>query len=65
MFCICVTDMLASLARAELYLTLATVFRRYEKMRLFETERKDVEVKHEMFLPQPDQSSRGVKVMFE
>ncbi|RDW58232.1 cytochrome P450-14 [Coleophoma cylindrospora] len=53
-----------NLARAELCLVLATVFRRYD-MELFDTVRnRDVDLAHEMFLPQPSQQSKGVRVMF-
>jgi len=52
-----------SLARAELYLTLATIFRRYEKQKLFETSRLDVDVGHDYLLPQPSEKSKGVKVI--
>jgi len=54
-----------NLARAELYLTLATVFRRYD-MELFETTReRDVDLKHDMFLPQPSYESQGMRVIFK
>jgi hypothetical protein len=50
------------LGKAEIYLTLATIFRRFD-LELFETTRKDVDVKHDLFLPQPDSTSKGVKVL--
>ena len=54
-----------SLAKAELYLTLATIFRRYE-MELFETVfERDVQLKHDFFLPQPSEESMGVRVVFK
>jgi hypothetical protein len=54
-----------SLARAELYLTLATVFRGYEDQELFESSRLDVDIAHDYLLPQPDARSKGVKVLFK
>lgn len=54
-----------SLARAELYLTLATVFRRYDNQELFESSRLDVDVAHDYLLPQPSEKSKGVKVVFK
>lgn len=54
-----------SLARAELCLTLATVFRRFEDQDLFESSRLDVDVKHDYLLPQQDARSKGVKVLFK
>lgn len=53
------------LAKAELYLTLANVFRRFENQELYETTRMDVDLKHDMFLPYPDLASKGVRVMFK
>jgi hypothetical protein len=54
-----------SLARAELYLTLATVLRRFEDQVLFESSRLDVDVKHDYLLPQQDAKSKGVRVLFK
>ena len=51
-----------SLAYAEMYTTLATLFRRYE-MVLFETGRVDVEVAHEYHIPQVRKGSKGVRVL--
>jgi hypothetical protein len=56
---------LISLAKADLYLTLATVFRRYEDQELFESSRLDVDAEHDYFLPQPSEESKGVKVLFK
>ncbi|TVY37544.1 Cyrochrome P450 monooxygenase [Lachnellula subtilissima] len=54
-----------SLAKAELYLTLATVFRRY-KVELFDTVReRDVDLKHDNFLPFPSYKSRGIRAIFK
>jgi hypothetical protein len=54
-----------SLARAELNLTLATVFRRFDNQQLFESSRLEVDVKHNFLLPQQDKKSKGVKVLFK
>ncbi|KAI9875070.1 MAG: hypothetical protein M1830_008971 [Pleopsidium flavum] len=51
-----------NLAYAELYVTLAAVFRRFD-MELFETTKADVDVAHEYHIPQVRQSSKGVRVM--
>jgi len=51
-----------NLAYAELYLTLANVFRKFE-MRLFDTVReRDVDVSHDFFNPSPKLSSKGMRV---
>ena len=51
-----------NLARAELYITLGTLLRRFE-MELWESSRKDVDMVHDLFLPGVDSSSKGVKVL--
>ena len=51
-----------SLAYAELYVTIATVFRRFD-MELFETTNIDVDVAHEFHIPQIRQGSKGVQVI--
>ena len=51
-----------NLAYAEMYITLATLFRRYE-MVLFETGVEDVQVAHEYHIPQVRKGSRGVRVL--
>ncbi|PMD41986.1 cytochrome P450 [Hyaloscypha variabilis F] len=53
------------LAKAELQLGIATVFRRYENQELFETTRADVDIKHDLFLPAADLKSKGVRVIFK
>ncbi|TVY25710.1 Cyrochrome P450 monooxygenase [Lachnellula hyalina] len=54
-----------NLAKAELYLTIATVFRRY-KVELFDTLReRDVDLKHDNFLPFPSHKSRGIRAIFK
>ena len=51
-----------SLAYAELYVSLATVFRRFD-FELFETDRSDVDVAREYHIPQVKKSSKGIRVM--
>jgi hypothetical protein len=46
-------------------LAIATVFRRYENQELFETTRADVDIQHDLFLPQADLKSKGVRVIFK
>lgn len=50
------------LAYAEIFLALATVFRRFE-MVLFETARGDVEAHRDMLVPRPKKGSKGVKIL--
>jgi len=54
-----------ALAKAELYLALATVFRRYETQELFETTRRDVDIQHDLFLPSAVLDSKGVRIVFK
>ena len=51
-----------SLAYAEMYVTVATVFRRFD-MELFETTYADIEVAHEFHIPQVKRGSKGVRVL--
>jgi cytochrome P450 len=51
-----------NLAYAEIYLTLAAVFRRFE-FELFDTTREDVDVVHDFFSPQPKKGSKGARVI--
>jgi cytochrome P450 len=51
-----------NLARAEMCICTAAIVRRFD-MELFESSRKDVDLVHDLFLPNPDQSSKGVKVL--
>ena len=51
-----------NLAYAEMYITLATLFRRFD-FELFETTRDDVAVAHEYHIPQVKRGSRGVRVL--
>jgi len=55
-------DIFPSLAYAELFLTMATIFRWY-KFELFETDVSDIALKHDMFLPFPKLDSKGVRVL--
>lgn len=58
------TPVVISLAYAELYITIATIFRRFE-LRLFETNEEDVEMAHDFFIPVPRLGSKGVRVVVE
>ena len=51
-----------NLAYAELYLTLAVVFRRFE-LRLFETGREDVDIAHDFLAAGVKLDSKGVRVI--
>lgn len=50
-----------SLAWAELYLTYASVFRKFS-FELFETDQSDVKLAHDFALPSPKLDSKGVRV---
>ncbi|OAG39698.1 hypothetical protein AYO21_05973 [Fonsecaea monophora] len=50
-----------NLAYAELFLLMAALFRRF-RFELFETDKSDVELKHDFFLPSPKLDSKGVRV---
>lgn len=41
-----------SLANAELYITIATIFRRFE-FELYGTTSKDIALNHDLFIPRP------------
>ena len=49
-----------SLAMMEIYLGIAHIFRRFE-LALYETDRSDVLMFHEFFLPAPVLTSKGVR----
>jgi cytochrome P450 len=51
-----------NLAQVEIYLTLAILFRRFD-LELFETDRSDVELAHEFFIPVSRLDSKGVRVL--
>ena len=51
-----------NLAKAEIHLTLAAVFRRFD-MELFETTTEDVDVVHDFFNPRARLDSKGVRVV--
>ena len=56
---------LVNLAKADLLVSLATLFRRH-KMRLHESSsEEDVKMAYDMFVPQPRKESKGVFVVFE
>lgn len=46
-------------------MTLATIFRRFDDQELFQTSKLDVEFKHDYLLPQTDERSKGIKVLFK
>lgn len=50
-----------SLAHSEIFLTIATLFRRFE-FQLYETDISDLELKHDLFMPSPKLDSKGVRV---
>jgi hypothetical protein len=50
-----------SLAYAEMYLTLATIVRRFD-MELFETTREDVTMVHDFFVAAPRLDSKGIRI---
>jgi hypothetical protein len=54
--------LLSRLAKAELYLTLAAVFYRFD-MELFETSRADVDPARDYFVPGLEGESKGVRVL--
>ena len=45
----------------EAYITIAQIFRRFE-MRLHETDRSDVDVAHDFWIPKAKLDSKGVRV---
>lgn len=53
-----------NLAKAEIHLTMAAVFRRFD-MDLFETTREDVDVAHDFFNPRAKMDSKGVRVVLK
>jgi hypothetical protein len=55
------TNALQSLAYAEIYLTLATLFRRFT-FELYDTDVSDVNLAHDFFLPAPKLDSKGLRV---
>lgn len=50
------------LAYMELYVALATIFRRHE-LELFETERSDADFVLDVVVPMPRRGSKGVRVV--
>lgn len=53
-----------NLATAEIYLTLAYIFRRFD-MKLYETTARDAEIAHDFFIPHGHADSKGVRVVFK
>ena len=53
-----------NLAIAEIYLTLAAVFHRFD-MELYDTDRSDVDIVHDYFNPSPKDDSKGVRVLIK
>ncbi|EGX94785.1 cytochrome P450, putative [Cordyceps militaris CM01] len=54
------------LAYAELFLCLALLFRRLgDRMELFETTRKDVEIYYDRFVPTPRYGTKGIRILVE
>lgn len=51
-----------NLARSEMLVALSKVFRRLN-FQLYETDREDVTIAHELFLPFPKRSSKGIRVL--
>lgn len=51
----------SSLAHAELYLAFAAMFRYFE-FELYQTDKTDVDLAHDFFLPFPRLDSQGVRV---
>lgn len=51
-----------NIAYAEIYITLASLFRRFE-FELFETDRSDVDFAQDMVSPQPKRDSKGIRVI--
>jgi hypothetical protein len=47
---------------AELYITTATVFTRFE-FELYETDESDVEMRHAYLVPYPKWETKGVRVL--
>lgn len=56
--------MLTSLARAEILLAIATIFREFE-MELYETTVDEVRIVRDMFNGHPRKGSQGVRVMIK
>ncbi|KAF5120172.1 Cyrochrome P450 monooxygenase [Metarhizium anisopliae] len=52
------------LALANLYFTVSTMFRKFE-MQLFETTEDDIKLEHDVMLPRPKLTSKGVRVIIK
>jgi hypothetical protein len=55
-------NILPSLAQAEMYIVMATVFSRFE-FQLYDTDASDVEMAHAYLLPTPKGDSKGVRAI--
>lgn len=53
-----------NLAYAEIYLTLATIFRRFD-LELYQTTRADIDIVYDWFNPMPRLDSKGVRVVVQ
>ena len=51
-----------NLAYAEIYITLAAVFRRFD-LELYETTREDVDCVHDYYNPASRKGSKGVRIV--
>jgi len=52
------------LGNAELFFTLAAVFRRFD-FRIYETQREDIDVAYDYVTPMPRKGSKGLRVLVE
>ena len=50
-----------NLAKSEIFLTLAAIFRRFD-LELFETDRSDADMAHDFFVPYVKEGSKGIRV---
>ena len=56
-----VTNSFSSLAHAELYMVIATIFTQFD-FELYETDITDVEMRHAYLVPYPKWETKGVRV---
>jgi len=55
-----------SLAHAEIYMALAAIVRTFgERMELYETGLRDVEIHHDVFIPLPFAGTKGIRVLIK
>lgn len=50
------------LAQAELYITIATLFRRFD-FQIWRTTQEDMDIVHDYFVPRPKKDSKGLRVL--